>query len=269
MNQFHILKPYFLMKLLHKTMNQLLGPISAALINKAIQEELTKQQRFQVFRKLIGAMDHSLSDPKILKVSFYDPRGTLVAFANKQVLGCWDSRTKEWQWAWSLNNESLDYSMKQDAKRLFFVGARNRWPLFVTPKFKASSHLLRVICALSVNQVGAWTCASYKSGSKHWFVLVKDLNYLDPMVRMSVDHQMRLALGSVDDSEPRRRRRRSSSRTRSSSRSSSRSVVSRSRTRTSATRKRRVVKRKAASSTARRRVVRSRSPVRRRVVRRV
>jgi hypothetical protein len=155
-----------------------------------------------------------------------------------------------------MSNESLDYSMKQDAKRLFFLGARSKWPLFVTPKFKASAHLLRVICALSVNQVGAWTCASYKSGSKYWYVLVKDLNYLDPMVRMSVDHQMRLALDSKEESPIHRRKRRSSS--------SSRTVVSRSRSRT--TRKKRVVKRKAATATNRKRRVvrRSTSTVRRR-----
>lgn len=231
-------------------MNQLLGPISAALIKKSIHEELLKQKRFGVFKKLIGTLDSSLSDPRVLKASFYDPRGSLVAFANKQVLGCWDSKTKEWQWAWSMSNDSLDYALKQDAKRLFFLGARNKWPLFVTPKFKASAHLLSVLCALSVSNLGAWTCTTYKSGSKHWFVLVKDMNYLDPLVRMSVDQQMQMVLGTVSSADKPVRRRRSSSKSRTRTRSGSKT---RSRTRSRTVRKRSAVKRRA--SPAKRRVV--------------
>lgn len=183
-------------------MSHLLGSISTVLIDRAIGEELHKQKRFDIFKNLVGSLDKSLTDLAKGKISFYNPQGGLVAFANKQVLGCWDSETKVWQWAWSLPHGQISETLKQDAKMLFFAGVRNKWPLFATPKFKASRHILRALCALSQQQVGSWYCAAYKRGSKYWYVLIKNMNYLDPLTRITLDQQMSGYTSSVSRISP-------------------------------------------------------------------
>jgi len=172
-------------------MSQLLGSISAAVIDKAMRDELYKRKRFDIFKKQIASLDASLTNASMGKISFYDPQGSLVAFANKQILGSWDSKTHEWQWAWSM--PKLDPALKHSAKRLFFIGSSNKWAIFVTPKFKASPRLMHVLCSLSLQHVGGWHITAYKKGSKYWYVLIKNMNYLDPMMRLSLEQQMQLA----------------------------------------------------------------------------
>jgi hypothetical protein len=168
----------------------LLGSISALLIDKAIKDEFLKQRRFDIFKKLVGSLDTSLTDLTKGKISFYNTHGGLVAFANKQVLGSWDENTKEWQWSWGMPHGSINETLRQDAKLLFFNGVRNQWPLFVTPKFKASKHIMQVLCALSQQVVGAWHCVAYKKGHKYWYVLIKNMNYLDPLINLTIDQQL-------------------------------------------------------------------------------